>query len=100
MAGTIYPGRHDADDCNGVDGLGIAVAFFADDGSEIAPRLQLNNVGNFFGTRTMPARYRVKVISQGRESTMQEPVTNGDCNFCHTAAGTLGASGRLTKPQP
>lgn len=98
VAGTIYAGPHDPDDCNGVDGLGIAVAFFTDNGSEIAPRLQLNGVGNFFSTRPMATPYRVKVISEGRESIMQMAVDNGDCNHCHTASGSLGASGRLLKP--
>jgi hypothetical protein len=102
IAGTIYAdaGRHDADDCNGVDGIGIAVALLMDNGSEIGPRLQLNAVGNFFTSRTMPAQYRVKVIAQGVERVMQTPVTNGDCNVCHSADGKLGASGRLVKPRP
>jgi hypothetical protein len=100
VAGTIYPnsGRHDADDCNGADGLGVAVAMLADDGSELGPRLQVNHVGNFFTNRPMPARYRVKVIAAGKESAMQAPVTNGDCNVCHTQSGTLGASGRMVTP--
>jgi hypothetical protein len=98
VAGTIFPGRRDADDCNGIDGLGVAVAFLRDDGSEIRARVQVNGVGNFFLTAPMPAQYRVKVIAQGKESVMLTPVTNGDCNLCHTAAGELGASGRLMKP--
>jgi hypothetical protein len=98
VAGTVYAGRHDADDCNGVDGLGIAVAFSDDAGNELGPRLQLNRVGNFFSTRAMPPFYRVKVLAGGRESIMQSPVTTGDCNLCHTASGASGASGRLLKP--
>jgi hypothetical protein len=100
VAGTIYAGLHDADDCNGVDGLGVAVAFFTDNGSEIGPRLQLNRVGNFFSMRPMPTTYRVKVIAEGRESIMQSLVENGDCNHCHTASGALGANGRLLKSRP
>jgi hypothetical protein len=98
IAGTIFPGLHDPDDCNGVDGLGFAVAFFSDSGAELGPRVQLNRVGNDFYTGPVPAQYRVKVIAQGVELVMQSPVTNGDCNFCHTASGKSGASGRLTKP--
>jgi hypothetical protein len=98
IAGTIFPGSHDPDDCNGVDGLGVAVAFFVDPGAELGPRVQVNRVGNFsIGAATPPA-YRVKIIAAGKESIMQTPVTNGDCNACHTASGTQGASGRLLKP--
>ena len=101
LAGTIFPALHERDNCNGIDGLASAVALLdVDTGSEIAPRLQVNRVGNFFSTSAMPARYRVKVISQGIQSVMQAPVTSGDCNACHTAAGTNGAMGRLTKPRP
>lgn len=98
IAGTIYPALHDPDDCNGIEGLGTAVAIMDDRGMEVIPRLQVNRVGNFYSSRVLPAAYRVKVIAQGVESAMQTPVTNGDCNFCHTASGVLGASGRLTKP--
>ena len=100
VAGTVYPGpgRRDADDCNGVDGLGIAVAVLTDSGDEIGPRLQLNGVGNFFSTRAMPTSYRVKVLAGGRESVKQRPIMTGDCNLCHTASGAFGASGRLLKP--
>jgi hypothetical protein len=100
IAGTIYSGLHDPDDCNGADGLGIAVAILDDNGTELGPRLQVNRVGNFFAERIMPARYRVEVIAGRGRSVMQTPVTNGDCNSCHTAAGTLGARGRMLKPMP
>jgi hypothetical protein len=98
VSGTVYAGPHDADDCNGVDGLGVAVAILSDTGDEIGSRLQLNRVGNFFATRAMPPLYRVKVLAGGRERVKQSPVRTGDCNLCHTAAGTMGASGRLLKP--
>jgi hypothetical protein len=62
--------------------------------------LQINRVGNFFTSRAMPVSYRVKIIAAGIERVMQAPVTNGDCNVCHTAVGTQGASGRVVKPAP
>jgi hypothetical protein len=98
VAGTIYPGLHDPDDCNGADGLGTAIAVFSSDGSEIGTRLQVNRVGNFFVNRTMPVEFRVKVIAQGKESALHSPIKGGDCNACHTAGGASGAKGRVLKP--
>ena len=100
VAGTVYANVHDPDDCNGVDGLGIALAFLDDRGQEFIPRVQVNRVGNFVGSRAMPTSYRVKIIASGIERFMQSPVTNGDCNVCHTQAGAQGASGRVVKPLP
>jgi hypothetical protein len=100
VAGTVYTSLHDPDDCNGSDGIAVAIAFMDDRGAELGQRLQINRVGNFFTSRAMPVSYRVKIIAAGIERVMQAPVTNGDCNVCHTAPGTQGASGRVVKPAP
>lgn len=101
-AGTIFPGVNDADDCNGIDGVGTAVAFMSPNGMEFIPRQVVNRVGNFFTLSAMPTSYRVKIISAGRELAMQGLLTpaDGDCNTCHSAAGSSGARGRLMKPAP
>jgi hypothetical protein len=101
MAGTVYgpAGLRDHDNCNGIDGAGVAVILFDDAGNEIAPRLQVNAAGNFFTNRLLPPSFRVKVVTSGRESVMQTPVTDGNCNSCHTADGTAGAMGRIV-PSP
>jgi hypothetical protein len=70
------------------------------DDMEIIPRLQVNSVGNFFTNRPLPATYRVQVVMMGRRAVMQTPVTNGDCNSCHSADGTMGATGRITPAPP
>jgi hypothetical protein len=98
VAGTVFANAREPDDCNGVDGLGVAIALMSENGVEMAPRIALNGVGNFFIARALPAQYRVKIIAQGRESVMQGLVNNGDCNLCHTASGASGASGRLVRP--
>jgi len=100
VAGTVYGDVADADDCNGVDGLGVAIAVMDERGAEIVPRLLVNRVGNFVGSRAMPAAYRVKIVASGVERVMQSLVMNGDCNVCHTATGAQGASGRVVKPKP
>jgi hypothetical protein len=101
-AGTIFPGANDPDDCNGIDGVGSAVAFTTPNGAEFMPRLIVNRVGNFFTENAMPTSYRVKIISAGREIAMQGLLGpgDGDCNTCHSAKGTSGARGRLMKPAP
>jgi hypothetical protein len=100
VAGTIYGNLHDPDDCNGIDGHGVAVAFLNDSGMEIGNRVQVNRVGNFVYSRPMPPAYRIKIIAGGIERLKQTPVTNGDCNLCHTASGAQGARGRIVKPVP
>jgi hypothetical protein len=101
VAGTVYGSLGDPDDCNGIDGtLGGAIGIMDEMGAEIVPRLQINRVGNFFSARILPRAYRVKIIVSGRESIMRAPVTNGDCNVCHTAKGAQGASGRITRSLP
>jgi hypothetical protein len=99
-AGTIFPGLHDSDDCNGIDGLGTAVSFADENDQELFPRLIVNSVGNFFTDRPLPSRYRVAIISQGRRLAMQGTLSpsTGDCNTCHSASGNAGASGRLVPP--
>ena len=101
LAGTVYAfeGVRDDNDCNGVDGAGMAITVMDDMGMEIFPRIQVNSVGNFYTNKALPASFRVKVIGMGREAVMQTVVTDGNCNSCHTAGGNMGALGRIF-PQP
>ena len=102
MAGTAYPvnGQRDVNDCNGIDGTGVAFALFDDNGVEFIPRIQVDSVGNFFTNRALPPSYRVKIITRGQEAVMNTPVTNGDCNYCHAANDFMGAKGRVIPPMP
>jgi hypothetical protein len=104
MAGTIYAlnGQHDDNNCNGLDGNGVAIAILdPDTNMEIPPRVLVNNVGNFFTNRMFPANYKVKVLAMGREAIMSAPITDrdGSCNFCHTPDNFMNAKGRIM-PQP
>jgi hypothetical protein len=106
MGGTVYDKRGDRDDndCNGIDGAGMAIAVW-DEGNtmEVHTRIQINGVGNFFTAKSLPPVYRVRVIQGGREAIMKAPVNGamggGDCNFCHQAVDYMGAKGRIF-PEP
>ena len=107
LGGTIYPlgGEHDDNDCNGIDGAGMAVAVMEENGPmEVIPRIQVTPVGNFFTNRPLPDRYKVKVIQGGREAPMTTVVNGamngGDCNYCHSAADFMGAKGRIVPAKP
>jgi hypothetical protein len=106
IGGTIYPlkGEHDDDNCNGLDSsmTPAAIAILDDSGmNELIPRLQINTVGNFFTTsKALPSSFRVKVISQGREAVMKDPVTNGDCNYCHRKEDFQMTKGRIVPAAP
>ncbi|HMI89438.1 MAG TPA: hypothetical protein VK550_35430 [Polyangiaceae bacterium] len=102
LAGTIYPakGEHDDQDCNGLDGVGVAVVPMDDMGVELG-RIQVNSVGNFSSNNKMlPPSYKVKVIRGGVDYVMKATVTNGDCNYCHTPEDYMGAKGRIVPTNP
>jgi hypothetical protein len=48
----------------------------------------------------LPPSYKVKLISQGREIAMVAPVTDGNCNYCHSAEGLSMAKGRMYPAPP
>ena len=97
MGGTVYPlgGEHDENDCNGLDGAGVAVVPFDDMGTEFAGRIQVNGVGNFFTNKPLPNSFKVKVIRSGDDAIQMSAVTNGDCNYCHSAVDYMNAKGRI-----
>lgn len=104
MGGTVYPlkGEHDEADCNGVNGSGAAIVVMDDSGNELpgVGRIQLNNAGNFYTARTLPPSYKVKLLYLGSEAPMIAPVTNGDCNYCHTSEDYMMAKGRIVPKAP
>jgi hypothetical protein len=104
IAGTVYPfiAPHDENNCYGLDptiSLAAIAILDVDTGAELMARVVANVSGNFFTTRPLPPTYKVKVISAGREAIMNAPVSDGNCNFCHTADDFMNAKGRIT-PQP
>ncbi|WP_053238376.1 hypothetical protein [Sandaracinus amylolyticus] len=115
-AGTVYPTAHEPDDCNGADTRGAAIVEITDAEGRVS-RLAPNRAGNFFLVRPSDEDddedevepggalatqfaypYTVRVLYEGRERAMLTPQTSGDCNACHTTAGTNGAPGRILLP--
>ncbi len=103
IAGTVYATGHDPDDCFGADGGGMAVVEITDATGAVT-RLTpnaipvLGSAGNFFSSAAIATPYTARVLYQGRVRAMLTPQTSGDCNSCHTAAGTTGAPGRIALP--
>ena len=98
IAGTLYPTPHEPSECNGVAASSGAMIIIADaNGTE--HRLTPNSAGNFaLEAERFALPYTARVAYQGRERIMVEPQTDGDCNGCHTEAGTSFAPGRIFLP--
>jgi mono/diheme cytochrome c family protein len=100
LAGTVYPSAHEPANCNGANGNGPGGAVVVATGANgVEVRMPTNGVGNFAGWSTgLTFPYTARVEYQGRTRAMVAPQTNGDCNVCHTLAGTAGAPGRIMLP--
>jgi len=98
VSGTVFPTPHEPDDCNGVtSAAGAQVVVTEANGT--AHTLKVNDAGNFFlEVPSFAYPYQAKVVYQGRERVMVEAQTSGDCNACHTEAGTQKAPGRIFLP--
>ncbi|HXK16599.1 MAG TPA: hypothetical protein VNG33_02250 [Polyangiaceae bacterium] len=98
LAGTVYPSAHEPDDCNGVaTAAGAQVVITEANGT--AHTLSVNAAGNFYlETTGFAYPYQAKVVYQGRERVMVAAQKSGDCNDCHTEAGTHNAPGRIFLP--
>jgi len=99
IAGTLYPTAHEPGDCNGVPGSSAIYVEITDAAGrvfELSPR----SSGNFMledpDSFTMP--YTAKVVAPDGERVMVGEQDDGDCNSCHTEAGTDGAPGRIMLP--
>lgn len=96
IAGTVYATAHEPDSCNGTNAGAVVVITDATGG---VWRLSTNSVGNFsaLGTgMTMP--YLARVEYAGRTREMVTPQSSGDCNTCHTLAGTTTLAGAPPAP--
>jgi len=97
IAGTLYPTIHEPDRCNGADaGGGAQVIITGADGQTLA--LSPNTAGNFYSKTSVAKPYRAKVVTAAGQREMAAAQTSGDCNSCHTEAGTNGAPGRIMLP--
>jgi hypothetical protein len=97
IAGTVFPTAHEPDDCHGV-ASNAAQIIVLDSSNNTQLTLYTNATGNFSTTSAITTPYRIKVLANGRERGMVSAETNGDCNSCHTEAGTSGAPGRIMSP--
>jgi cytochrome c553 len=97
IAGTLYPTVHEPDLCDGADGAnGATVVITGADGKSLT--LSPNTAGNFYSETRVALPYQAKVVYMGRERAMTDAQTSGDCNACHTQAGTNNAPGRIVLP--
>lgn len=94
IAGTVMPGAHDGDVCQGVSGVTVVITDA--DGKVI--ELTTNSVGNFSYEGPVAKPFSAKVVSADGENAMMAEQTNGDCNSCHTEEGASNAPGRILPP--
>lgn len=98
VAGTLYPTAHEPDDCYGVSSKAGAEVVVTD-AAGVETRLSVNASGNFFlEEASIQLPYRARVEYDGRMRVMVEAQTNGDCNGCHSEAGSQNAPGRVFLP--
>lgn len=98
VAGTVYPTVHEPDQCYGVNGTtGVRVVITGADGAVIT--LTPSTSGNFSFQGSLAQPFTAKVTDMnGGERVMSESQTTGDCNGCHTQAGSNSAPGRIIAP--
>ena len=102
VSGTVYPTAHETDNCNGVDVTGATVVITDKNGTDFP--LPVNSVGNFYhddalGFLAFAGPLTTRVEYNGKVRKMLTPLTTtGDCNACHTVAGTQSAPGRIMLP--
>jgi hypothetical protein len=101
FAGTVYPTAHEPSRCNGVDGTGNqrGAAVVVTDATGRSVMANVNAAGNFAASgRGLMPPLRAKVVFMGRERLMIGAVPVGDCNICHTQAGTTIVPGGVKAP--
>ncbi len=97
IAGTVYPTPREPDDCNGISGITVQVT----DSQNNVVTMGTNSAGNFMYSAFQGQLYppfSAKVMANGQERAMKDPVPTGDCNSCHTQDGLNGAPGRIYAP--
>jgi mono/diheme cytochrome c family protein len=95
-AGTVYATAHEPDDCNGSSAASIKVVVTGADG--VSQTATVNSAGNFYFRSAIKMPYKAKVVSGSKSRAMATAQTDGDCNKCHTEAGTKKAPGRVMAP--
>lgn len=101
FAGTVFPSSHEPTDCQGSDGMTLAMTVEITDAAGKVFVIPINASGNFMyapkrGKLKLP--YHAKVRQGGTERAMTATQMSGDCNGCHTPTGANGAPGRIVAP--
>jgi len=97
VAGTVYATVREPNDCAGFSGATVQIV----DAVGRNVNLQTNAAGNFFyedDPEKLAFPIRAKLVWQGKEREMKDPVGVGDCNSCHTQDGANGSPGRIYLP--
>lgn len=99
VAGTVFPTAHEPDKCYGVANSTDAKIIVTDANGQELPPIPVAYHGNFgMILNGLALPYRAKLVVGATERVMLTPQTNGDCNACHSQAGTQGALGRIILP--
>jgi len=98
VAGTVFPTVREPDDCNGLDGTDEDTVVEITENNGTVRNLPVNTVGNFFLERSLRFPLSVRVKTGTRVRAMEQLVTIGDCNSCHTQDGASNAPGRIHAP--
>ena len=103
VGGTVYPTRHEPDDCLGADGRDTYDGAFVRiiDAMGRQYDLDVNRNGNFLlrkGGNPFDMPFRASLHYDGRVREMHGAKSTGDCNSCHTVQGTNYAPGRIYLP--
>jgi hypothetical protein len=99
VAGTVFGGLNDENDCDGYPSddsdQGHRARIEVVDGTNHRFLIFANRVGNFYTTFPLrPPLRHVRVISpEGAIVEMSAPAPHGDCNACHARDGTTTPTG-------
>lgn len=97
IAGTVYAGYEEPNDCVGVEGAEVVVT---DDTGETV-RMETNESGNFFlrkRKRDLKTPLRTEVRYKGETQKMESDVVKMNCASCHTSTASGGEPGRIAIP--
>ena len=100
--GTVFTSPHEEDLCAPAAVPTDAVVEILDTNDVVQLTLGINSAGNFRSKSTLatvPVPYKARVRAGGKVNAMAGAQGDGDCNTCHTVAGTGGAPGRVFFPQ-
>lgn len=94
IAGTVYGGASEPDDCDGIEGATVEVT----DADGTVFTMTANAAGNFFlraSGNDVVFPVTAKVTSGDKTSEMVTAQATGECNSCHGETPSNGAPGRI-----